>query len=89
MNRTINKTFYTYSAESLFLRYKKISKKGVKLGSFLQFSVHIFLVHVECFWEINLRILWNHCMKNFQVKHGQCDSIVFPETIPLKALSNY
>ena len=32
----INKTFYTCSAESLFLR-NKISKKAVKLGSFLQF----------------------------------------------------
>ena len=29
--------------ESLFLRYKKISKKVVKLGSFLQFSVHVYL----------------------------------------------
>ena len=34
MNSTINKTFYTCSTESLFLRYKKISKKAVKLGSF-------------------------------------------------------
>ena len=24
-----------------------------------------------------LGILWNHIMKNFQVKHGQCDSIIF------------
>ena len=41
----MNKTFYTCSAESLFLRYKKISKKAIKLGSFLQCSVHMFLGH--------------------------------------------
>ena len=35
MNSTINKTFCTCSTESLFLRYRKISKKAVKLGSFL------------------------------------------------------
>ena len=28
-------------------------------------------------------------MKNFQVKHGQCQSIVFPKTFLLKALSSY
>ena len=44
MNSTINKTFYTCSTKSLFLlRYKKIFKKALKLGSFLQCSVHIFL----------------------------------------------
>ena len=37
MNGTINKMFYACSLESLFLRYKKISKKVVKLGSFLQY----------------------------------------------------
>ena len=76
---TINKTFCTCSTESLFLRYKKISKKAVKLGSFLQCSVHIFLGHDGCFWKIYLRILWNHIMKNIHVKHGQCDSIIFPQ----------
>ena len=35
MNSTIYKTFCTCSTESLFLRYRKISKKAVKLGSFL------------------------------------------------------
>ena len=45
MNSTVNKTFYTYSTNSLFLRSKEISKKAVKLGSFLQCSVHIFLGH--------------------------------------------
>ena len=24
--------------------------------------------------------MWNYIMKNFQVKHGQCDSIIFPKT---------
>ena len=36
MNSTINITFYACSTESLLLRYKKISKKAVKIGSFLQ-----------------------------------------------------
>ena len=67
MNITINKNFCTCSTESLFWSYKKISKKAVKLGSFLQSSTHIFLGHDEDFWKINLRILWNHIMKNFQV----------------------
>ena len=35
MNSAINRTFYIWSRESLFLGYKKISKKAVKLGSFL------------------------------------------------------
>ena len=68
MNSSINKTFYTCSTESLFLRYKKISKKAVKLASFLQCSVHIFLGHDGCIWKINLRILWNHIIKNLYVK---------------------
>ena len=33
MNGTINKTFYTCT-EFMFLRYKKIFKKALKLGSF-------------------------------------------------------
>ena len=45
MNSTINKTFYTCSTESPFLRYKKIFKKAVKIGGLLQCSVHIFLRH--------------------------------------------
>ena len=85
MNSTINKTFYTCSAESLFLRYKKISKKALKLGNFLQYSIHIFLGLDGGFWKINLRLLWNHIMKNFQVKHGQCDSIIFPETFSFES----
>ena len=79
INSTINKTFYIYSTELFFLRYQEIFKKDIKLGSFLQCSVHIFLGYDDCFWKINLRILWNHIMKNFQVKHGQCDRIIFPE----------
>ena len=43
MNDTINKTFYTCFADLLFLMYEKISKKAVKLGSFIQFSVHMSL----------------------------------------------
>ena len=85
MNSTINKIFYTCSTESLFLRYQKISKKAVKIGVFLQCWVHIFLGHDGCFWKINLRILWNHIMKKFQVKHGQCDSIIFPKTFSLES----
>ena len=65
MNSAIDKTFCKYSTESLSLslRYKKISKKAVKIGGFLQCSVHIFLGHDGCFWKINLRISWSH-MKN-------------------------
>ena len=81
MNSTINKTFYTCSTESMFLRYKKISKKALKIGGFLQCWIHIFLGHDGCFWKIDLRILWNNVMKNFQVKHGQCESIIFPKTL--------
>ena len=77
MNSTINKTFYTCSTESMFLRYKKISKKALKIGGFLQCWIHIFLRHDGCSWKIDLRILWNNVMKNFQVKHGQCESIIF------------
>ena len=54
MKSIINKTSYTCPKESLFLRYKKISKKAVKLGGFLQCSVYIFLGHDGCFWKINL-----------------------------------
>ena len=43
------------------------------------FSTFI-LEHDGCLWKINLGILWNHTIKNFQVKHGQCDSIIFIET---------
>ena len=60
MNSAINKTFYTCSTESLFLKYKKISSKAVKLASFLHYSVHIFLRHDNCIRKINLRILWKH-----------------------------
>ena len=80
MNRKINKTFYACSSESMFLRYIKISKKASKIGSFLQCSVHIFLGNDGCFWKLDLRILWNHIMKNFQIKHSQCDNIIFRKT---------
>ena len=77
--------------ESLFLRYQKISKKAAKLRSFLQCSVHIFLWHDSCIWKINLRILWNHIVKNFQVpvNHNRCDSTIsLPKHFLLKVLSN-
>ena len=67
----------------MFFRYEKRFWKAVKLGSFLQCLVHIFLGHDGCFWKINLRILWNHIMKNFQVKHGQCDSVILPQKLLL------
>ena len=73
------------------LRHKKMSKKVVKICDFLQCWVHIFLGHDGCFWKINLRILGNHIMNSFQVKHGQCYSIIFhhiPKHFLLKALSN-
>ena len=57
MNSTINKTFYACSTDSFLLRYKKISKKAVKIGGFLQCSVHTFLGHDGCFRKINLGIL--------------------------------
>ena len=86
MNSAISKTFYTWSTESLFIRYTKIFKKTVKLGgSFLQYSVHIFVDYDDCFWKINLRILWSHTMKNFQVKLGQWDSIIFPNTFSFES----
>ena len=54
INSIMNKAFYTCSTESLFLRYKKISKKAVKIRGFLQCSVHIFVGHNGCFWKINV-----------------------------------
>ena len=67
------------------IRYKIISNKAVKLSSFLQCSVHVFLGHDGYFWKINLRISWNHIMKNFHVKHGQYDSIIFPKTFSFQS----
>ena len=81
MNSTNKKTFYTCSTELLFWKYKKIFKKDVKLGSFLQCSRNIFLWHDGCVWKISLWIWWNHIMKNIQVKHGQFESTIFPQNI--------
>ena len=36
-----------------------------------------------CLSKINLRILQNHTLKNFQVKHDQCDGIIFPKIYSL------
>ena len=49
MNNTINKAFYTCSTESLFLRYNKMVRKIVKIGTFLLCSIHTFLGHDACF----------------------------------------
>ena len=83
MNSTISKTFNACSTESLFLRYNKNSKNAVKIGGFQytnMFSIYIstcgMMAASEKFCE---RILWNHIMKNFQEKHGQCGSITFPK----------
>ena len=59
----------------MFLRNKKISKKIVKLSSFLQCSVNIFPGNDGCFK--NFVKLYH---EEFQVKHGQSDSIIFPKT---------
>ena len=83
-NSTISKTFYTCSMESLLLRYKKISKKAVNIGGFLQCSVHIFLGYDGCFWTINLRILWNHIMKTWSMwQHHISQNIFFWKLLDL------
>ena len=51
-----NEWMATCSTESLFLRYKKISEKAVKLDSFLQCLEHVFLGH-DGYLRINLRVL--------------------------------
>ena len=79
MNSTINKILHMFYRIVFFLRYKrykKISKKAAKIGGY-----------DDCFWKTNLSIFWNHVMKNFQVKHGQRDSMILPKN--LKALGNY
>ena len=48
-----------------------------------QCPVYMFLGHDGCLWKINLRILWSHDMKKFQVTHDQCDSIILPKTSSL------
>ena len=50
-------------------------------------NLHIFFGHDRCFWKINLRILWDHIIKKFQVKHGQCDSIIFSRTLSFERSS--
>ena len=36
-------------------------------------------------FRINFRILWKHIIVNFQVRHGQCDSIIFLKTFSLES----
>ena len=60
MNSRISKSFYTCSTKSLLLTYKKISKKAVKLGSFLQCKVQwtmndIFFYKIYIFYFINFK----------------------------------
>ena len=81
MNNSINKTLNTRSTESLFFRYKKISKKAVKIGGFLQISIHIFLGHAACFYKIN--------SINFaKPDHGYLSASYSPKHFLLKALNN-
>ena len=47
-NSTFSTTDYTRSTKFLFQKYKKVSKIGVKLGSFLHCSAHIFLGNDGC-----------------------------------------
>ena len=42
MNSTINKTFYTSSTKSLFLSYKKMFEKAVKLVVFFNVQYMYF-----------------------------------------------
>ena len=69
MNNTIKKTFYTCSSESFFWKYEKNFKKAVKFRSFLGID--------EFFSKINFEIFWKYMIKKIQVKHSQCDSIIF------------
>ena len=44
---------------TVVLRYKKISKKAVKISGFLQCLVHIFLGNDGFFWKIDLSVKSN------------------------------
>ena len=52
----------------------KVSENFQESYQFRQFS-SMFSTYIlrqdGCLWKINLWILWNHTMKNFQLKHGQ------------------
>ena len=39
--------------------------------------------------RIDLTVFCNHITKNFQVKHDQCNSIIFLKKFLWKALNNY
>ena len=58
-----------------------------KLSSLVvSFNVqYIYFQGMMAALRINLRIFWNHIMKNFQVKHDQCDSIIFLKTFSLES----
>ena len=62
----------------LFVRWKPFRKKS-KAWVVLITSFY-YTTHYGCIWKITLKILLRHIM-NFQVKHGQFDSIIFPQNI--------
>ena len=87
INSTINKFIYKCSTESLFLRNKKIFKKAVKLGSFLQCSIHIFLGHDDCVWKINFVRSYHEELSSKAWSVGQHH--IPPKHFLSKVLSNY
>ena len=60
-------------------------KKTVKLDVVFFNIEYIYFYVMIAALRINLRILWNHIMKNFRVKHDQCDSIIFLNTFSLES----
>ena len=49
------------------------------------FSTYISRTWWRLIWKINLIILWSYIIKNVQVKHGQCDSIIFHKTFSFES----
>ena len=50
----------------------------------------MFSIYISRTWCLRLKtILWNHIMKNFEVKHCQGEASYSPKHFLLKALSNY
>ena len=70
------------------INFQEISKKAIKLDSFPQCSLHIFLGHDSCF-KNQFKNFMKPYHEEFQITHGQCQSIIFAKTLFLKALSNY
>ena len=80
MSNTFRNAVFQISVD-IPLMHKNISKKALNFGRFFQCAVYMFLGLNGGFWKINLRILWSHIMKNFQVKYGQCENTIFPKTV--------